>query len=115
LGVIVNIIYRSVMNEGLMPPPTQLTRYDCPGAQGAFQFHFRHGIEKVRIRSSAGELSGNVLKGKIEWANYSGDTALLGFTPPLEITWEDAKSVRLNGGSFLEVNCQKNAEGGAAP
>jgi hypothetical protein len=56
-----------------------------------------------------------VLKGKIEWANYSGDTALLGFTPPLEITWEDAKSVRLNGGSFLEVNCPKNAEGGAAP
>ncbi|MEI8170230.1 MAG: TerC family protein [Rhodoferax sp.] len=109
------IIYKSIVNKGLMPAPTQLVRYECPGAQGSFYFFFRHGIEKVQIQSSSGTLEGNAHFGKIVWKNFSGDTALLGFTPPQEITWDDAKSVRLNGGSFLQISCTKKPEKTSAP
>lgn len=108
--VIGTIIYNSVMNKGLMPPPTQLVRYDCPGLQGSFYFYFRHGIESVKIQSSSGALQGKAHFGKINWTNFSGDTAVLGFTPPQEITWDDAKLIRLNGGSFLQINCAKSTE-----
>ena len=108
--VIGAIIYKSVLNKGLMPPPTQLIRYECPGLQGSFYFYFRHGIETVKIQSSSGLLQGIAHYGKIHWSNFSGDTAVLGFTPPQEITWDDAKSVRLNGGSFSQINCAKKME-----
>lgn len=100
LGVIGSIVY-----NGVMPPPSQLIRYECPGYTGPFSFYFRHGKDNVQIRSSSGRLDGVVHYGKIDWTNFSGDTASLGFTPPLEITWDDAKSIHINGGSFLEVYC----------
>jgi len=113
--VIGTIIYKSVVNHGLMPPPTQLNRYECPGMQGSFDFYFRHGIETVRIQSSSGKLQGIAHNGKIGWVHFSGDTAVLGFTPPQEITWDDANTVRLNGGSFLQINCTKKSSTPAAP
>src|SRR5450830_374252 len=100
LGVIGSIVY-----NGVMPPPSRLIRYECPGYTGPFSFYYRHGKDNVQIRSNSGWLEGVVHYGKIEWTNFSGDTALLGFTPPLEITWDDAKSIRINGGSFLQINC----------
>jgi YjbE family integral membrane protein len=108
--VIGSIIYKSVANKGLMPQPTPLMQYECPGSQGSFYFYFRHGIETVKIQSSSGLLQGTAHYGKINWSNFSGDTAVLGFTPPQEITWEDAKSIRLNGGSFLQINCAKKMD-----
>ena len=108
--IIASNIYKGVLNKGLMPAPTQLIRYDCPGLQGPFYFYFRHGIETVKIQSSSGTLQGKSHYGKISWADFSGDTAVLGFTPPQEITWDDAKSVRLNGGSFLQINCAKTTD-----
>ena len=100
LGVIGSIVY-----NGVMPMPSQLIRYECPGYSGPFSFYFRHGKDNVQIRSSSGRLEGVMHSGKIEWANFSGDTAILGFTPPMEITWDDAKSIHINGGSFSEVYC----------
>jgi len=108
--VIGAIIYKSVSNNGLMPQPTPLMQYECPGLQGSFYFYFRHGIETVKIQSSAGLLQGTAHYGKIKWSNFSGETAVLGFTPPQEITWDDAKSIRLNGGSFLQINCAKKMD-----
>ena len=108
--VIGAIIYKSVTNKGFMPQPTPLMRYECPGLQGSFYFYFRHGIETVKIQSSSGLLQGTAHYGKITWSNFSGDTAVLGFTPPQEITWDDAKSIRLNGGSFLQINCAKKID-----
>ena len=98
--VVGSIIYKSVTNKGLMPAPTQLMQYECPGAQGAFYFYFRHGVDQVQIQSTAGLVNGKLHFGKISWLNFSGDTAVLGFTPPQEITYDDAKSIRINGGSF---------------
>jgi hypothetical protein len=109
LIIISSIVYKGVINNGLMPQPTQLITYECPGLQGSFNFYFRHGIETVRIQSSSGKLQGLAHNGKITWANFSNDTAVLGFTPPQEITWDDAQSVRLNGGSFLQISCLKKA------
>jgi len=113
--VIGTIIFRSVSNHGLMPQPTQLVRYECPGLQGPFNFYFRHGIESVKIQSSSGMLQGNAHYGKIYWRNFSGDTAVLGFTPPQEIIWDDANTVRLSGGSFLQINCAKKLENAPSP
>lgn len=100
LGVIGSIMY-----NGLIPPPGQLIRYECPGYTGPFSFYYRHGKDNVQIRSNSGRLDGIAHYGKIEWINFSGETALLGFSPPQEITYDDAKSVRINGGSFQQINC----------
>lgn len=95
----------SIVHNGLMPPPSQLIRYECPGYNGPFSFYYRHGKDNVQIRSNSGQLEGIAHYGKISWNNFSGDTALLGFTPPQEISYDDAKSIRINGGSFLQIDC----------
>ena len=105
LAVIGSIAYRGWMNDGLMPRPSSLIRYECPGSNGSYSFYFRHGRDSVQIRSSAGMLEGRLHDGKIAWANYSGGTALLGFSPPTEVPYDDAKSIRVSGGSGLQVSC----------
>jgi YjbE family integral membrane protein len=105
LSVIGSIVYKSFANDGLMPRPTSLIRYECPGSAGSYSFYFRHGLERVQIRSSAGSLDGNLRDGKIAWFNFAGGTALLGFSPPTQITYDDAKSIVVDGGSALQVAC----------
>lgn len=105
LGVIGSTIYTGLINKGIMPPPSPLTRYECPGFNGAFSFFYRHGKDNVRIQANSGALDGVVHYGKIDWTNFSGGTTLLGFTPPEEITNDDAKSIRINGGSFSQIDC----------
>ena len=105
LSVIASIVYKGFMNDGLMPKPSSLIRYECPGSAGTYSFYFRHGLERVQIRSSAGTLDGKLHDGKIDWASYAGGTALLGFSPPTEVSYDDAKSIRVNGGSALQVDC----------
>jgi YjbE family integral membrane protein len=105
LSVIGSIVYKGFANDGLMPKPSSLIRYECPGSAGSYSFYFRHGLERVQIRSSAGMLQGNLHDGKIDWVNYAGGTGVLGFSPPTEITYDDAKSIRVNGGSSLQVDC----------
>ena len=105
LSVIASMVFKGFANGGLMPKPTSLIRYECPGSAGTYSFYFRHGLERVQIRSSAGTLEGKLHDGKIDWANYSGGTALLGFSPPTEISYDDGKSIRVNGGSALQVDC----------
>ena len=105
LSVVASIVFKGFANGGLMPKPTSLIRYECPGSAGTYSFYFRHGLERVQIRASAGTLEGKLHDGKIAWVNYSGGTAVLGFSPPTEISYDDAKSIRVNGGSALQVDC----------
>jgi len=105
LAVIGSVAYNMVINKGIMPAPSLLARYECPGFNGSILFYYRHGKDDVQIRSNSGKLDGIIHYGKIEWYKFSGDTTLLGFTPPDEITNDDAKSIRISGGSFKEIDC----------
>ncbi len=105
LAVIGSIAYQAWLNGSLMPRPSSLIRYECPGSNGSYSFYFRHGSDRVQIRSNAGTLEGKQRDGKIEWLNFAGGTALLGFTPPTEISYDDARSIRVSGGSSLQVEC----------
>jgi YjbE family integral membrane protein len=106
-------IYNGVINKSMLPQPTRLIRYECPGVKDPFDFYFKHGRDDIWIQSGAGVMDGYVHDGIIEWKNFSGGVAVLGFTPPQRITWDDAKSIRIDGGDFKQISCQKKLE--AAP
>jgi YjbE family integral membrane protein len=114
LGVIGSLTYNAMLNKGLMPRPSPLIRYECPGFNGTFSFFYRHGKDTVQIRANSNTLDGIVHYGKIDWINFAGGTALLGFTPPQEITNDNAKFVRINGGSFLEIDCASTEQNGGS-
>ena len=105
LATIGSVAYNMIINKGIMPTPSQLAKYECPGFNGSILFYYRHGKDDVQIRSNSGKLDGVIHYGKIDWYKYSGDATLLGFTPPDEIINDDAKSIRISGGSFKEIDC----------
>ncbi|NWB95941.1 TerC family protein [Pseudomonas gingeri] len=102
-----SVIYVGIINAGYMPTPRLLSSYECPGFNGPFIFFYQHGKDTVRIRSSAGSLDGALIKGRLEWINATRASSLLGFTPPQEITNDDAGSIRINGGSFSQMDCYR--------
>ena len=102
-----SVIYVGIINRGYMPTPRLLSSYECPGFNGPFIFFYQHGKDTVRIRGSAGSLDGALIKGRLEWINATRASSLLGFTPPEEITNDDATSIRINGGSFSQMVCFK--------
>lgn len=106
LWVIGSIVYDGVINKGILPAPHQLARYECPGFNGPFWFYYQHGKENVQIRSSTGKLDGAIHYRKIDWYNFSGDASILGFLPPEEVE-DDVKqnTIRINGGSFSQIDC----------
>ncbi len=82
LATIGSVAYNMIINKGIMPTPSQLAKYECPGFNGSILFYYRHGKDDVQIRSNSGKLDGIIHYGKIDWYKYSGDATLLGFTPP---------------------------------
>jgi len=102
-----SVIYVGIINRGYMPTPRVLSSYECPGLNGPFVFFYQHGKDTVRIRGSAGSLDGALIKGRLEWINATRASSLLGFTPPVEITNDDATSIRINGGSFSQMDCYR--------
>ncbi len=102
-----SVIYVGIINRGYMPTPRLLSSYECPGFNGPFVFFYQHGKDTVRIRSSAGSLDGALIKGRLEWINATRASSQLGFTPPEEITNDDATSIRINGGSFSQMDCYR--------
>jgi hypothetical protein len=103
--VIGSIIINAVKNEGLIPPPNTLDVYECTGSLTPFSFYYLHGTERVKIKSAAGILEGTVHQNRFDWASFSGDSTMLGFLPPTEITFEDAKTLRITGPGYPEVRC----------
>ncbi|CAD5202936.1 TerC family protein [Pseudomonas sp. FEN] len=102
-----SVIYVGIINAGYMPTPRLLSSYECPGFNGPFVFFYQHGKDTVRIRGSAGSLDGALIKGRLEWINATKAPSVLGFTPPEEITNDDATSIRINGGSFSQMDCYR--------
>lgn len=105
LTVIGSIIVNAVKNNGLLPAPSALDRYDCTAGSQAFSFYYLHGTERVEIQSKAGSLQGTISQNWLDWRKFNQDRTLLGFVPPAEISFEDAHSLRLNGPDFSDALC----------
>ena len=102
------ILVFSLFGKAMMPAPTGLTRYECPGYEGPFSLYYHHAANHVQLRSGRhvvhGTLdsAGNVGNGKIVWEDNVSNT--LGFAPPDSIT-EGDKSLTINGGYFVDIPC----------
>lgn len=103
--VIASIAFNALKNHGLIPPPNTLDRYECAGSGAPFTFYYLHGTERVKIKSSEGILEGTVYQNQFDWASFAHDPTLLGFLPPVEISFEDATSLRVKGPGSAEVVC----------
>ena len=85
-----------------MPAPEGLGQFVCPDQA---TIYFRHGKDVVRMTSHAGTINGLMRFGRIDWGNYELATKTLGFLPPTEITYDDAKELRITGGRYVNIAC----------
>lgn len=95
LGMVGFIVTGAVKNGGLMPRPTALDTYACKGFVAPFQMIFRHGMDVVQLRTGTVTVYGDLLNGRIAWENLPNAIAQLGFVPPNEIVYDDARSLRV--------------------
>ncbi len=107
IGMVAYIAGNAVRNHSLMPQPTPLTRYDCQGFPVALSVDFRHGKDAVRLHANAIELNGEILNGKIVWSGFAAATQTLGFAPPTELVYDDARSVHLLDTQGAEHTCAR--------
>lgn len=109
LGVLTTLgflVHRVISNHGLMPPPSVLRAYDCSGFATPFQLEFRHGLDVIRLKTTAYTLEGSVINDHVVWANSPAAVAALGFEPPTEIVYDDASSIRMLGADRAERLCK---------
>jgi hypothetical protein len=71
---------------------------------------YLHGTDRVKIKSINGALDGTVQQNRFDWQGFANDRAMLGFAPPSDILFEDAKTLRIAGPDFKEVTCTNTAE-----
>lgn len=77
--------------------------YACTGSDATVYYH--HGASTIRIVTAGASISGHVdATNRITWTGTSADIARLHFTPPDKVE-NDARSVRLTGGSFADMRC----------
>ncbi len=100
----------AVRNGSLIPPPTQLARYDCSAPAGNFSLYYLHGTDRVQIKTANGLLDGTVQQNRFDWQGFANDRSLLGFAPPSEIAFEDARTLRVSGPDLKDVACNNTAE-----
>jgi hypothetical protein len=111
--VIGSIAINAFNNHGLIPPPSQLARYECQGPAIAFSIDYLHGTERVTVQSASGSLVGTVHQNQFDWGRFAGDATLLGLVPPAAIEFEDAHTLYLSSPAYPEVKCVNRAEIGA--
>jgi hypothetical protein len=110
LYVVGTIGFDAMRNGSLLPPPAKLTRYDCTAPFGNFSMLFAQGADRVKIKSINGALDGTVNQKRFDWQGFANDRAMLGFAPPAEILFEDAKTLRIAGPDFKDLACVIGAE-----
>ena len=110
LYVLANIGIGALHNGSFIPPPTKLERYDCSAPSGNFSMYYLHGTDRVQIKSTKGLLDGTVQQNRFDWQGFANDSSLLGFAPPTEIVFEDAKSVHVAGPGLNDVACARTGE-----
>ncbi len=110
VGVIGSIAINAFRNQGFIPPPGTLSRYECRLADTPFEFFYLHGTERVKLKSRVGILEGTVSQNQFNWGSFANDATQLGFMPPAAITFEDAKGLRMGGGGLsAEMVCSNTA------
>lgn len=109
-GVVGSIIVNAVHNDGLIPPPNTLARYECSAAAGAFSFYYLHGTDRVKIKSPQGIMEGTVHQNQLDWSTFANDASILGFLPPTGIAFENAGTLRLKGSDAQEISCTLTAK-----
>ncbi|RFO95920.1 hypothetical protein DIC66_15950 [Rhodoferax lacus] len=100
-------------NGSLIPPPTKLQRYDCSAPLGNFSVYYLHGTDRVQIKTANGLLDGTVQQNRFDWQGFANDRSLLGFAPPSEIVFDNAKTLRVSGPDLKDVVCTSTAEAGS--
>ena len=100
----------AVRNGSLLPPPTKLERFDCSALTGNFSLYYMHGADRVQIKTANGLLDGTVQKNRVDWQGFGNDRSMLGFAPPSEIGFEDAKTLRVSGPDLKDVVCISTAD-----
>jgi hypothetical protein len=108
--VVGTIGFDALRNGSLIPPPTKLARYECSASFGSFSILYLHGTDRVKIKSINGLLEGNVQQNHFDWQGFANDRSMLGFAPPSEILFEDAKTLRITGPDFKDISCNNTAE-----
>ena len=104
-GVLGYVAFNAVINKGFMPPPSGLLRYDCVGTNPALTIFFRHGIENFKVQSGTAMYEGSVHNWQVHWAELSSEAAIADVSLPTEITFEDARSIRIKGVGRSQLNC----------
>jgi hypothetical protein len=110
LYVVGSIVLAAIHNGGLIPPPTKLDRYECRSPSGNFSISYLHGTDRVQIKSPSGLLDGTVSQNQFDWQGFADDRNVLGFAPPKEIVFEDARSLRVSGADLKDVVCTNTTE-----
>ena len=110
LYVLGSIGLNALHNGGFLPPPTKLERYDCSTANLNFSIFYLHGTDRVQIKSANGLIDGNVSQNRFDWQGFANDRNLLGFAPPVEITFEDARTLHVAGPDLNDVVCTNTTE-----
>lgn len=108
LVVIASITWEAMKNKGLVPPPSTLDQYECASTPTPLTLLYRQGTDRVTVKSLSGILEGTVKRNQFDWASFSGDSTMLGFLPPTEITSEESQSVRISGPGYTDVICTKD-------
>lgn len=107
LSMVTYITVSAVANHGLMPRPTALDQYTCPGFAQPFTMTFRHGKDAVQLHAGAITLHGELLNGAIEWSGPANAVHLLGFVPPAEMVYDDKNSIHLLDDQRMEHICTR--------
>ncbi len=100
----------ALQNGSLLPPPAKLERYACSAPFGNFSMELVQGTDRVKIKSINGALDGTVQQNRFDWQGFANDRAMLGFAPPTEILFQDAKTLRIAGADFKDIACASTAE-----
>jgi len=113
LYVLGGIALTAFRNGSLIPPPTQLKRYDCNAVGSTFSLYYLHGTDRVQIKTVNGLLDGKVQNNRFDWQGFGDDRSLLGFAPPSEIVFDDGKSLRVSGPDLKDVVCVNTVPAGS--
>jgi hypothetical protein len=107
LSMVTYITVSAVANHGLMPRPTALDQYTCQGFAQPFTMTFRHGKDAVQLHAGAITLHGELINGEIQWSGPANAIHMLGFVPPVEMVYDDTKSIHLLDSQRVEQVCTR--------